>query len=333
MVRLFFSSTIAAALLLAAPMARANPTARLVYIRSAGAADCPDEDALRNAVAARLGYEPFRHMAPVTIVAQITRAQGLYKGDVKLLDDAGVERGRRAIAERTNRCEDVITAMALTVSIVIDPLSLTRPKPAPEGPVEVIAPEPPPPPPPEPEPAKPPPPRDPPPDDTKRSKVAPHAFLGGGVVGALGVAPSASLGIAGFIGMRTSALSFALEARNDLPASTAIEGGGRVSSHVTVGSVVGCAYLGPVFGCPFASVGRIEASSFEIAQPRSDTSMYSAVGARTGLELAMTRQMGLLASFEMALPLTRPAFRIDSQSVYKPPVLVGGLALGIVVHL
>src|SRR6202042_59384 len=51
-------AAIAAALtLLSAPAAHASPQARLVYGRSGAAVDsCPDETALRRAVAVRIGY-------------------------------------------------------------------------------------------------------------------------------------------------------------------------------------------------------------------------------------------------------------------------------------
>jgi hypothetical protein len=49
----------ALAVLSASRWAYATPSARLVYSRGHGAESCPDEHALREAVAARVGYDPF----------------------------------------------------------------------------------------------------------------------------------------------------------------------------------------------------------------------------------------------------------------------------------
>lgn len=48
---------IAAAMVFVAPSAEASPSARLVYVRGAGAEACPDEATLRGAVKQRLGYD------------------------------------------------------------------------------------------------------------------------------------------------------------------------------------------------------------------------------------------------------------------------------------
>ena len=49
-----------------------RPTARLTYTRKAGSTICPDEPLMRQLVAARLGYDPFRDDADRTVVVTIS---------------------------------------------------------------------------------------------------------------------------------------------------------------------------------------------------------------------------------------------------------------------
>jgi hypothetical protein len=48
----------------------AFPTSRLVYERGPGVEHCPDQAAIREAVASRLGYDPFFPSSDKTIVAR-----------------------------------------------------------------------------------------------------------------------------------------------------------------------------------------------------------------------------------------------------------------------
>src|SRR5262249_14357059 len=125
----------AAALVVAslASTSAAAPSARLVYVREAGAEDCPDEEVLRAAVRARLGYDPFFPYAPATLYAEVGRKDDVYRAHVKLVDEKNVVRGARSLEHRGGVCADVIDAMALSMSIAIDPRSLVGP-PAPHPP-------------------------------------------------------------------------------------------------------------------------------------------------------------------------------------------------------
>ncbi|WP_394835255.1 hypothetical protein LVJ94_53030 [Pendulispora rubella] len=314
--------------------AHANPTARLVYVRSAGATACPDEEALRTAVAARLGYEPFRHTAPVTIVARVTRVAGLYRGEVELLDENGIERGTRALAERTDRCEDVVAAMALTVSIAIDPLSLTRSAPPPDADANVVNLASTPPPAPTPAPAPPPPPvaeepREPVTPPTPRTRP----FVGTTFIGAFGVEPAASFGLSAFVGLRAKTFSVAVEGRADLATSTDVAPAGQVSSNVVLGSFVPCFHAGPAFLCPVVSLGMLSGSSSSIVGPRSTSTFFASGGARLGVQLDLSGPLALFSATEVGMPMTRPEFRIDGRTVYTQPAITGSVLLGLLVNL
>jgi hypothetical protein len=58
-------------------MAWAAPTAKLSYVRGEGAEACADEADLKKAVAARLGYDPFRVVADVALSISVEGKQAV----------------------------------------------------------------------------------------------------------------------------------------------------------------------------------------------------------------------------------------------------------------
>ena len=120
---------LAAALAFLGTTAHAQPakkTARLVYTRGDLTA-CPDEDAMKNAVTARLGYDPFDPEAEEIVTAQITRTQTGLRGQVDLRDQALVVKGARTLTSEQSDCAELASAMTLAISIAIDPHSIARP--------------------------------------------------------------------------------------------------------------------------------------------------------------------------------------------------------------
>src|SRR5262249_39931632 len=105
--------------LFGASSARAKATAELVYTRAAGVEDCPDEAAFRAAVEARLGYDPFRAEAAQRFRAEVFAADDELVGHLVLVDDAGASSGVRAF--RAGACSELAAAMALALSIAINP--------------------------------------------------------------------------------------------------------------------------------------------------------------------------------------------------------------------
>jgi len=99
----------------------AFPTSRLTYARGSGAEACPDETAVRQAVAARLGYDPFFPSAEKTIVARIVRTKDELRATVELVDEHGLMRGVRELKASAGQCGELVATMALAISIAIDP--------------------------------------------------------------------------------------------------------------------------------------------------------------------------------------------------------------------
>ena len=102
--------------------ASASTSARLVYARAPEASSCPDESALRSAVAARLGYDPFFPWARQTVVIQVWRENRKYKARIQLVDEAGLAHGTRGLSSDQATCAELFDAAALAISIAMDSL-------------------------------------------------------------------------------------------------------------------------------------------------------------------------------------------------------------------
>jgi hypothetical protein len=321
------------AALFASP-ASADQTARLVYAR---AASCPDEDALRRAVAARLGYDPFRPVAALTIIASVTESAGVYRGDLRLLGEKGDVVGSRSLGQGSDRCADVVAALALSISVAIDPLLLARPV-ADVASAPAASPPPSPSPPSStPVPSRPSAPASPPPSPPPTPpRITPFvAFL---LVGSAASAPAPALGVAGAGGLRYGRLSIGLEARADLPSAPVSENGSSVSSFLLLASVVPCYHL-PLarlaitpFGCAVASAGVVTASSTGVSSPSTDRAAYGAIGPRLGVAIHMSTRFDVVTSLDLAFPLVRHPFDVDGGVAYTPPPVSMALAVGGAYH-
>jgi hypothetical protein len=312
----------AAALFAAPASARAAASAHLVYVRGPGAEECPGETAVHAAVGARLGYDPFFAWAHDTLFAEITRSDGAYRVDLKLVDDHNLLRGARQISVAGSDCAAAIDAMGLTVSLTIDPASLL--KPAPASPVEPaptvdVPPE-------APLPSPPAPPLE------ERSLPAPShprslsGHVGLGALGSVRAAPAPTVGAIAFVGLSWRILSLDVEGRADVPATGAAEGtSARVRSWLLAGSLVPCAHLGVTFGCFVLSGGSLGATSVGTATPRTDHAPWWAVGLRGGAEVPLGGALALRAYAELLATTTRDSLTIDGALAYPFSPWSGGL--------
>ncbi len=113
---------VCSASLVAAGSAEASPSAKLVYVRGPGAEGCPGEAELRKAVATRIGYDPFFPTASKTVIAQVTRSPVGYRSHVQIVGDDGNVRGDRELASKGDDCAEIVSTVALAVSIALDDL-------------------------------------------------------------------------------------------------------------------------------------------------------------------------------------------------------------------
>jgi hypothetical protein len=300
----------------------ASASARLVYLRGPGAERCPGEDALRAAVGARLGYDPFFAWARDTLFAEIERTRSGFRFVAKLVDEHNLSRGSREISVVSDDCSDVVDALGLTISLTIDPSTMIGAKPIetaqaapvapPPGEVATITAE---------APALSMPPAGGPPQAKPQLLAAPpgarewHLLAGLGAVGSVNAGPSPTVGATLFVGLRWRALSLDVEGRADFPASDS--GAPAVRSWLIVGSLVPCVHLGPVFGCLVGGVGALGASGRNVALPTEQYGPWSAAGGRLGAQWAPTADWPILRAYgEFLGTLTQDTLTVDRTGIY-----------------
>ena len=319
--------TLAVSVIVACRPALASASAHLVYLRGPGAEQCAGEQALRAAVSARLGYDPFFAWAHETLFAEIQHADGGFRAVVKLVDENNLQRGAREISVEGDDCSAVIDAMGLTISLTIDPSSIIGPAgetpaslhPAPEPSVDVtgVTPR-----------------RAPAPSEAtvppRWRALALSLHAGAGLVGSVNAAPSPTAGATVFIGLSWRALSLDVEGRADYPTTGDgdVPAVGRVRSWLFAGSIVPCIHIGPAFGCVVAGAGTLGASAQNVSHPAEKYGPWSAVGGRLGVEWApFGPPLSLRASAELLGVLTRDTLYVDNTPVYPVPPWSADVAL------
>jgi hypothetical protein len=327
-VRIGTATLAALAAVLACATASATPSARLVYSRAHGAESCPDEQALRSAVAARVGYDPFFPWAKQTVVATMSVAPaGGFAASVSLVDEQGVDHGKRTFRAQ-GECRELVDVAALAIAIAIDPRSLMphppSPPPEPVGPAPPAAPalalphvEPAPeiPPPPEPAPAR-----------TVFEATA-------GAVASDGVAIPPTFG--GVLGaaVRRGRLSLGVEGRIDVPATADAPAHGSLSSELFAVALVPCLHLGRVFACALGQVGRQNDASHDVPNAMSRWTTWAAVGGRFGVEAPLQGTLGLRVRSDVVGDLRRRTLQVDGVTNYWiAPALATSLGIDAVVH-
>ena len=118
--------------LLTASLALADPGPASPRVRleiEGGPAGCFDAQAVRDSVAARLGYQPFDDRAGSLVRISFTSREGGLWARVVRWDEGGRSLGERGFSGST--CAQLLPEVELALAIAIDPLSLTRPPAAP----------------------------------------------------------------------------------------------------------------------------------------------------------------------------------------------------------
>jgi hypothetical protein len=317
-----------AALAASARPALASPAARLVYARSADAASCPDESALRGAVAARFGYDPFFAWARRTVVVEVSRRGDHYASRVQMLDERGVAQGERELSSDGSSCSEIFDATALAISIALDASSKAEkvveapPTPPPVSPstsdalsIALVAPR-----------------------DEPLPRPMPQArssswFVGADLLGSQGTAPSISAGATAFVEARENALSAALEVRFDAPASATVDRL-QASSWLYAAQLAPCFHLGPLSMCAIGSIGQFVIHGVGVPSPSSATALFAAAGARVGVEWPLSSGVLLRAHADGFADLSPPTYRLDATYVaWTAPTIAGGLAVGVAVRI
>ena len=312
-----FAGALGATVLMALPLG-ATPAARIQYTLGAGTETCADDESLRRAVSAQLGYDPFRENAALAIVASVSEKNGIFHGRVEVRNAPEPPR----IRDLDSRdCAALLSAMALTIGVAIDPLTLN-------GPPSSVSTAPPSAPP---ETAKPSAPtgneatvnsanREP---DLAQDPPRFQASLGGHA--ALGAAPLLSAGIDGGVAVRWLLVSLSLEGRVNLPSTARLSSGGDVVVSLQMGRFVPCVRRGLLVACVLAGVGAIRAGSERVTNPRADVNFYADVGVRAGLEIPISETFAVRPQIDLVAPLTRPTIYHNGVGFWTVPALSGAL--------
>jgi hypothetical protein len=332
-----------------AGVARATETARLVYGRSADAGTCPDEATLRSAVARRLGYDPFVADASRTVVVELHGDASGHRGRIYVVD-AGTAGGVREIASPGPDCRELISAVALAISIAVDPASMdaepaaaerepepeaavmtapdgTSPSTSAESAVDALD---------APELRSQKPPAPPQRDQARRS--APKAqhtaanritwSAGAGVFLGTGPGPSPDLGIALVAAVSGPSWAVGFEPRAELPAtSDAQDASGKVKVTVYGGSLLPCYRYDDWFGCYVLDMARTTASGVNVDISRSDHSFWAAQGLRIAHRWPFGSGFSFGASADGLWAFTKTAFRIDGKDAFETPRLLARFGL------
>jgi hypothetical protein len=314
----------------ASPALAAAPTARLVYSRASDADSCPEEQALRRAVAARVGYDPFFAWAPRTVVASVARRKKAFVATVDLIDERGIEHGARELRAE-GECGELLDAVALAIAIAIDPKSLAAPAESTDVATEQPS-----------APSAPPPPASPAdaPSPEARAEASAQPSAGTvpsspsspreltlepslGAVASTGVAPDVAFGVALGAALRWRSFSVAVEGRVDAPASKAASGGGEVSSWLAVAAVVPCAYIGPALVCGVFQGGSMQASGSGVGNAQSRSVQWWAAGGRLGALFHVAGNLSLRARVDVLANLDRATLWLNgSEASRADPVPV-----------
>jgi hypothetical protein len=298
--------------------------ARLTYRPDAELDRCPTQVELRDAVAARLGYDPFdgAEAEPREVIV-LVRKKG--NGVVGSLELRGPHPGQRELASPRGDCREVLDAFAVAIAIGLDPASLGGPvtEPPPERPPSTLPP------------SSPPgmsPPSSPPAD---RLEATPErdpydVRLGGGPAVLFGELPEPAPAFVLGASVRWRWLEGAIEGFATLPVSRSAPAG-KVTASILAAAVVPCVHVGVVFGCAGVALGALRGEGQGIETPHDGSHLFAAASVRGGAELAVTRSFWVRGHLDGVAPLTRIALQLAEQDVWRMPSLAArvGVTAGV----
>lgn len=192
-----------------------------------GVESCPDEHALKAMVRASLGRDPFGDEAVRSIEAWISSIEGGLEARI-VVREGGEVTGERTLSDPDPGCEELARAVALAISVAIDPLIFRR-RIDPPVTSSVAAPVPPAPPP------------SVPPEIAPATEVRSTEIRAGfGVHAGYGTVPSltGSLRLGGRLGWPSFTLG--VELRFDLPRDVRVAGRNDVSVWLAAASALAC---------------------------------------------------------------------------------------------
>lgn len=294
--------------------------AKLTYELAPGAEACPAERSIHEQVALRLGYDPFHDDAHEHVTVRIApRAGGLHA--VVTTEQPGEAPASRELDSEGSGCDELVRSLVLTVSLAIDPMSLTR-APRTAGP-----PKPPAQPPLAPAPA--------PTLAPVRERTPWNVELSASVRGGYALLPGGG-SIGPLIDLRVGKPGWALlaELGADLPTGSAPtpKGTGTVSASLLRGGLGACALPGWFVVCAQVDAGELEGTGQGSATNvgLDSASFYLDASAVAGASLRLTSAVRLEILADLVVPITRTTLKFnDEPTAWSSTALAGLLSAGV----
>jgi hypothetical protein len=281
-----------------------------------------------------LGYDPFFPNSDKTIIARIVREANKLRGEVELVDEHGTQAGKREFSAEPDQCEQLVHAMALSISIAIDPKSAETYG---QGPADVPAPDP----------AENQ--ADSQPDGDSSVAPVPAAPLrvsdlqpapsartpswlwsaGLGATVQFGAMPATALGAVAFAALRNGTWSLAVEGELDAPVTTQ-QNGVELRSAGGALKLVPCGHWKLLRACQ-VTVLRWHSASGNVSGIGGSAGSF-ALGGRLGLELPLSRTIGALAYGDLLLTALPVRLESEGHTLWKMPILSGGIGIAAVAH-
>jgi hypothetical protein len=307
--------------------AQATPQLRLVYVREAGTESCPHEMELRMAVTSRLGYDPFSATASAAIVARLSVLDQALAGSVELVDENGISRGRRELSSNAEHCDELARALALSISIAVDPEAKTLEqepvrKPglranepvlgvAIERPVEED--------------------HESPADEGSEDEQERGTELALRVTGLsmLWMAPAPAFGGAASASLRLGAASMEAGFRRVDAAAAEVDDGMKLGASAWAGELGVCLHEGVAAYCGVGLLGQLTLDPSGVAQPKSPSALLAAAGGRLRIALPLAEAVALNGQLELLASLRRNHAEVDGREIWRVPPVHGGAGLGV----
>ncbi|WP_438014804.1 hypothetical protein WMF18_28445 [Sorangium sp. So ce315] len=312
--------------------------AGLSYTRGPGAEGCPDEQALRDVVAAQLGgTDPFVDGGGRQVEVVLAREGRRFLGEIALYDAGGRRLGGQELTSPSCGAlvEDVGTALAIALrparaarapappppaSSEPAPLEATCP-PAPEASPRAPAPAPPCPPCHPAAPAR-------PAERPGPSLAWPRLQVGLGALLADGIAPAPAVGFSASVGARWEAFSLSLEGGWHLPVATEPYRGRIYGVSWVGGAVVPCGHVAWFFGCGLVTAGRVRHFGM-LNVVREAWWPHAGLGLRGGVEVPFSYHLAARLTGELVANLVRPTLHLHGGQSFS----VAGTSKAGVLHI
>ncbi|WP_437631008.1 hypothetical protein [Sorangium sp. So ce854] len=315
-------------LLLVAPSAlgQAPPGgARLSYTRGPGAEGCPDEQALRDVVAAQLGgTDPFVDGGGRHVEVVLGRKGRDFLGEIALHDAGGRRLGGQELTDPA--CGPLVEDVGTALAIVLRPARAARepapPSPAPAPPQMPSEPAPlgttcPPAPEASPRAPAPAPPCQPcqpaaptrPAEGPGPSLAWPRLQVSLGALIADGIAPAPAVGFSASVGARWEAFSLSLEGGWHLPVATEPFRGRIYGVSWVGGAVVPCGHVAWFVGCGLVTAGRVRHFGM-LNVVREALWPHAGLGLRGGVEVPFSYHLAARLTGELVANLARPTLHL-----------------------